>query len=111
MYETYGMSAIEAAGYGIPSIHVDTPHVREGIGDAAILVPPLDTEATARAIDTIEKNYERYSKKVKEKAQWLQDRQQLETKQLIDFIANIKKPGDNSKRKYAVVRATRAYRK
>jgi glycosyltransferase involved in cell wall biosynthesis len=110
-YETYGMSAIEAAGYGIPSVHVDTPHVREGIGDAAILVPPLDVEATAKAIDTIEAKYAEHSKRAKAKFDWLQERQEAETKQLIDFIANVKKPVDKTKRKNAVVRATKKYRK
>lgn len=45
-YETYGLSAIEAAWHGIPSVHIDTPHVREGIGTAARLMtePVLELE-------------------------------------------------------------------
>jgi glycosyltransferase involved in cell wall biosynthesis len=109
-YETYGMSAIEAANYGIPSVHVDTPHVREGIGDAAILVPPLDAEATARGIDEIESNYKEYSKKAKERAKWLRDRQEAETKAFIEFIANIKKPIDWQTRRGSVVRAIKKAR-
>src|SRR5690606_22990517 len=58
-YETYGMSALEAAAYGIPSVHVDTPDVREGIGDAVPLVNPGEpqVEAYARALATIERIY------------------------------------------------------
>lgn len=108
-YETYGMSAIEAAGYGIPSVHVDTPHVREGIGEAAILVPPLDIKATARAIAIIEKNYDQYSRNVRARAEWLHDRQATELEQFADFIENLKKPTTNAIRKNAVILATRKY--
>jgi len=109
-YETYGMSAIEAAGYGIPCVHVDTPHVREGIGDAAILVAPLNVEETAKGIDTIESNYEFYSNNARLRAEWLQDRQAMELKAFADFIENVKKPKDNSLRQKAVARASRVNR-
>lgn len=92
MYETYGMSAIEAAGYGIPSIHVDTPHVREGIGDAAVLIKPLDVEGAARGIELIESNYEEYSKKARAKAEWLWQRQQEELQRFHEFLSNVKRP-------------------
>lgn len=87
-YETYGMSAIEAAGYGIPSVHVDTPHVREGIGEGAILVPGVNVEATARAIDTIEANYDLYSLNARKRAEWLHVRQEIERLQFREFIEN-----------------------
>lgn len=90
-YETYGMSAIEAAGYGIPTVHVDTPHVREGIGDGAILVPPMDVYATAAAIETIEKNYDLYSLNARKRAEWLHVRQEIELQQFAEFIDNAKK--------------------
>jgi hypothetical protein len=91
-YETYGMSAIEAAGYGIPSIHVDTPHVREGIGDAAILIPPLDTQAAALGLEAIESNYEKYSLESRLKAEWLYDRQLTELEKFSEFIDSVQKP-------------------
>lgn len=106
-YETYGMSAIEAAGYGIPCVHVDTPHVREGIGDAAILVPPLSVEETAKAIEIIEANYSFYSSNARIKAEWLHARQDKELKAFADFIANVKRPQDNSTRQKAVALASR----
>ena len=90
-YETYGMSTIEAAGYGIPTVHVDTPHVREGIGEGAILVPPLNADATAAGIDTIEKNYELYSLNARKRAEWLHVRQQIELDRFADFIDNVPK--------------------
>lgn len=97
-YETYGMSAIEAAGYGIPCVHVDTPHVREGIGDGAVLVPGMDVKATAAGIELIEKNYDLYSLNARKRAEWLHVRQTIETNMLSDFIKNVKKP--NSSEKY-----------
>lgn len=109
-YETYGMSAIEAAGYGIPCVHVDTPHVREGIGEAAILIPPLDVAAAAAGIELIESNYDEYSKRARVRAEWLQDRQQREFARFTEYISDLKKPYDNSARKRAVVVATRRYR-
>ena len=90
-YETYGMSAIEAAGFGIPTVHVDTPHVREGIGDGAILVPPMNAQATAAGIDTIEKNYDLYSLNARKRAEWLHVRQQIELERFADFVDNAPK--------------------
>lgn len=109
-YETYGMSAIEAAGYGIPSVHVDTPHTREGIGNAAVLVPPLDTQATANAINHIECNYESFSKGARERAEWLYARQEQELAAFADFIDNVKKPADGRMRQRNVSTAYRRYR-
>lgn len=106
-YETYGMSAIEAAGYGIPSIHVDTPHTREGIGEASILIPPLSVEAAAAGIDKIESDYEAYSKKARERAEWLQNRQAEEMKQFAEFIKNVKKPLNKSQRRSNILRASK----
>ena len=110
-YETYGMSAIEAAGYGIPSIHVDTPHVREGIGKAAILIPPLGTAAAAKGISLIEKDYDLYSDRSRARAEWLQSRQITELRQFADFIENLKKPGEVQYkiRKRTITSATRKY--
>jgi glycosyltransferase involved in cell wall biosynthesis len=105
-YETYGMSAIEAAGYGIPCVHVDTPHVREGIGEAAVLVPGLNTKATQLGISIIENNYEEYSKKARERAEWLTKRQEQESAAFAEFIDNIKKPSNPGARRRSVYRAT-----
>lgn len=109
-YETYGMSAIEAAGYGIPTVHVDTPHVREGIGDGAILVPGLNVDATARGIDIIESNYDMYSLNARKRAEWLQVRQQIERIQFAEFIENAEalNPTQLYQRRYS---KTKAYRK
>lgn len=86
LYETYGMSAIEAAGYGIPSVHVDTPHVREGIGDAAVLVPPLNTAATLAGIQQVEADYSDMSRLARLRAEYLAERQQTELEQFSDWI-------------------------
>lgn len=105
-YETYGMSAIEAAGYGIPCVHVDTPHVREGIGEAAVLVSP-SVEETARGIELIESNYQAYSEAARARAEWLQDRQSQELEKFEDFIANVQRPTNKSLRQTSVTKATR----
>lgn len=109
-YETYGMSAIEAAGHGIPTVHVDTPHVREGIGDAAVLVSPLSVVETAKGIDLIENDYDSYSLNARARAEWLYSRQEKELEQFSKFINEIKKPADNSLRQKAVARASRVNR-
>jgi glycosyltransferase involved in cell wall biosynthesis len=106
-YETYGMSAIEAAGYGIPSVHVDTPHVREGIGDAAVLVPGLDTERTANGIQLIEKDYDRYSLNSRARAEFLSQRQTMELEKFSEFIDTVTKPKESVSRKRSVIRSSR----
>jgi hypothetical protein len=101
------MSAIEAAGYGIPSVHVDTPHVREGIGNAAVLVPGLDTERTANGIELIEKDYERYSLNSRARAEFIADRQELELEKFSEFIGTAKKPKENPIRQKLIIKSTR----
>jgi glycosyltransferase involved in cell wall biosynthesis len=109
-YETYGMSAIEAAGYGIPCVHVDTPHVREGIGEAAVLVSPLSLEETASGINLIESNYSLYSTNARARAEWIQDRQAKEFEKFANFIDNAKHPVNNSLRQKTVAKASRSKR-
>lgn len=106
-YETYGMSAIEAAGYGIPCVHVDTPHVREGIGEAAVLIAPLNVEQAAQGIEKIESDYEAYSKSARLRAEWLQKRQKQELAEFADFIDNIEKPKNNVARQKRVAHSSR----
>lgn len=108
-YETYGMSTIEAAGYGIPTVHVDTPHVREGIGAGAILVPALDVEATAAGIDMIEASYAQCSENARDRAEWLHKRQDIELDRFANFIENITKPAGNSLRRRAIDKAGSRY--
>lgn len=60
-YETYGMSALEAAWHGIPSVHVDTPHVHEGIGTAARLLQSLTVDELDKAVSEIEAEYSVWS--------------------------------------------------
>jgi glycosyltransferase involved in cell wall biosynthesis len=109
-YETYGMSAIEAAGYGIPSIHVDTPHVREGIGEAAILIQPLSIEEAAKGIEIIESDYEGHSYRARKRAEWLQARQDEESEQFANFISIVTKPTNGHLRQRAVFQASRRIR-
>lgn len=87
--ETYAMSPIEAAGYGIPSVVVDTPHVREGIGDAAELVPPLNLEQSAAAIESIEADYTRRSHLAHTRAAYIQARQEVELDRWADWIGEV----------------------
>lgn len=106
-YETYGMSAIEAAGYGIPCVHVDTPHVREGIGEAAVLIKPLDTMQALAGIQTIEQNYEEFSSNARARAEWLWERQEQESKAFTEYIKNLKFPENKRERQRAVSKGIR----
>jgi glycosyltransferase involved in cell wall biosynthesis len=110
MYETYGMSAIEAAGFGIPSIHVDTPHVREGIGDAAVLIKPLNLNEASKGISLIEDEYQRYSNNARARAEWIHARQERELDSFSEFITNIKKPESNEERKKKIIFSSRINR-
>ena len=51
-YEGFGMTPLEAAAYGVPSVMLDTPVAREVYGDAARLVP-LETPAIAEALTSL----------------------------------------------------------
>jgi hypothetical protein len=102
------MSAIEAAGFGIPTIHVDTPHVREGIGKAAVLIKPLSLQDSIAGVEMIEKDYSSYSAKARDRAEWIHSRQDQELEQFSSFIENIKRPTDKLQRQKSVIRASRA---
>jgi hypothetical protein len=54
---------------------VDTPHVREGIGDAAVLIKPLSIEEAVIGIEAIESDYITYSSRARERAEWFHARQ------------------------------------
>jgi glycosyltransferase involved in cell wall biosynthesis len=59
-YEPFGLSALEAAFAGCALVLGDIPSLREVWGDAALYVPPDDTEAlTARVRQLIERPDER----------------------------------------------------
>lgn len=60
-YETYGLAALEAAWHGIPSVHVDTPHVHEGIGTAARLLTTLSVDELDKALTEVESEYRAWS--------------------------------------------------
>ncbi len=51
-YEGFTLVTLEAMAYGTPVIATDTSSIREGVGDAAILVELDNVEALARAIYT-----------------------------------------------------------
>ena len=85
-YETYGMSALEAAWYGIPSVHVDTPHVREGIGTAAKLLTTTKTAELDHALTEVELGYDRWSERAYERVCSLAQR---ESDELARFAAGV----------------------
>lgn len=88
-YETYGMSALEAAGYGIPSVHVDTPHVREGIGDAALLLKGHTVENLAAAVEVVETGYQTWSDAARARAEKVWVREQQELGRFADNVAEL----------------------
>lgn len=77
-YETYGLSALEAAWHGIPSIHVDTPHVREGIGDAARLLRSRTMAELISAVQEVEGDYELWSDTARTRMEHLAYRERRE---------------------------------
>ncbi len=52
-YEGFGLTAAEAMACGAPVIAANAGSLPEVVGDAGILVPPRDTEALARALESI----------------------------------------------------------
>ena len=77
-YETYGMSALEAAWHDIPSVHVDTDHVREGIGTAARLLQSHSTDELEIAVREVEADYDRWSDAARTRVEELAEREQAE---------------------------------
>lgn len=88
--ETYGMSAIEAAGYSIPSVSIMNAHVAEGIGEAAYGTGPLDVNGTETGIRTIEARYADYSHLARKRAEWIDARQRMELTTWADYVKTVK---------------------
>lgn len=92
-YETYGMSAVEAACYGIPSVHVGNEHVNEGIGAAAELLLNPSVISVREAIARIEANYDERSRAVYSRAVGLFGRQRSEINTIVDHIVSMSGEG------------------
>jgi glycosyltransferase involved in cell wall biosynthesis len=50
LYEGFTLVTLEAMAYGTPVISTDTSSIREGVGDAGLLVPVNDVEALTTAL-------------------------------------------------------------
>jgi glycosyltransferase involved in cell wall biosynthesis len=50
LHEGFGLTALEAMACGTPVITSNTSSLPEVVGDAAVLIDPLDTEALAHTI-------------------------------------------------------------
>lgn len=50
LYEGFTLVTLESMAYGVPVVATDTSSLREGVGDAALLVPVNDVEALAAAV-------------------------------------------------------------
>lgn len=87
--ETYGMSAIEAAGHGIPSVSIMNAHVAEGIGDAAYGTAGLDLDGTELGIYRVNANYAEWSAKARARAEWIADRQVGELASWATFASSL----------------------
>ena len=111
--ETYGMAAIEAAGHGIPTIGITNAHVTEGIGDAQYGIPPsnLDPRASleglTQGVATIEANYAAWSKRARERAEYIATRQAQELARLVEWLPTHPRLSDHSRRRRALTIRTR----
>jgi hypothetical protein len=85
-YETYGMAALEAAWHGIPSVHVDTPHVREGIGEAACLLKTTKLDELDHALTEVEIQYDVWAERAFDRVSSLAQR---EADELARFAAGV----------------------
>lgn len=85
-YETYGMSALEAAWHSIPSVHVDTAHVREGIGTAARLLRSATVDELDKAVSEIEADYFTWADRAFDRVGSLAQR---ESEELARFAAGV----------------------
>lgn len=74
-YETYGLVALEAAWHGIPSVHVDTIHVREGIGTAARLLKSHSVDELSAAVDEVGADWNRWAAMAHSRAHELRERE------------------------------------
>ena len=88
--ETYGMSAIEAAGYGNPTVGITNAHVMEGIGEAQYGTSPLSVEETRAGIAAIEAHYAMWSTKARARAEAIMERQTRELTALPEWINAIR---------------------
>lgn len=89
-YETYGLSALEAAWHGIPSVHVDTVHVREGIGTAARLLRSHSVEELSAAVEEVEDHYPVWAAMAHSRAHQLAEREAGELAAFAAGVAGLK---------------------
>lgn len=85
-YETYGLSALEAAWHAIPSVHVDTVHVHEGIGPAARLLRSQTVEELEAAVLDVENDFTGWAERAHSRVQELRQR---EIRELEAFAAGV----------------------
>jgi len=88
-YETYGMAAMEAAWHGIPSVHVDTPHVREGICTAARLLKSTKFDELDHALTEVELEYELWSDRAFDRVGSLAQREKDELARFAAGVATL----------------------
>lgn len=88
-YETYGLSALEAAWHDIPSVHVDTVHVREGIGTSARLLTSNTTDELEAAVREVESDYDAWSYLARARVEKLAVREQGELAAFAQGVARL----------------------
>jgi len=89
-YETYGLAALEAAWHRIPSVHVDTPHVREGIGTAARLLRTTRIDELDDALTEVELEHDVWAKRAYDRVSSLAERESGELARFAAGVAALK---------------------
>lgn len=90
-YETYGLAALEAAWHGIPSVHVHTPHVLEGIGHGARLLNTTSVDELAWAVKDVEDNFSEWANRALDRVQTLAERENRELEQFAAAVAGLRR--------------------
>lgn len=89
-YESWGLVPMEAASFGRPSVVIDTPGLRENVGDSAVLVKSHDPAAWVAGIEEALTDYDALTAKALVRAA---HHHEMTTTRLAAFVAAVETIG------------------